>query len=248
MLQPPAAVRGSLDLVDSSLDLVDSMPYHIRLAGPDGNEVLFTHASMNGTRDGVYPETSDQELHGKIYPKPDAHTGSTHLSPSEIEANDAHSHAKGHAARSKMILKHGLTLPGSWNNDPGLTLFAVGHTHRPLVRPLNGTLVVNAGSAGLPFDLDTRPSYARLEYRRGGWQTQIVRVDYDMQRAEQDFFSTGYLEGGGPLIRLVLIELQQARSQLFQWTKRYQARVLHGELSMEKSVQAAIEEKLDWED
>src|SRR5690349_15633113 len=43
---------------------------------------------------------------------------------------------------------------------PAPPLICVGHTHRPLVRTVDATLVVNAGSAGLPFDGDVRASYA----------------------------------------------------------------------------------------
>jgi putative phosphoesterase len=37
---------------------------------------------------------------------------------------------------------------------PPPAIFCVGHTHRPLIRRLCGALVVNVGSAGLPFDGD----------------------------------------------------------------------------------------------
>jgi predicted phosphodiesterase len=115
-------------------------------------------------------------------------------------------------------------------------LFCVGHTHVPLVRRIDRTLVVNVGSAGLPFDGDTQPSYARLTWQRGFWDAEIVRVRYDIQQAERDFFTTGYLDEAGPLARLVLVELRQARSQLYQWAVYYQERVLAGELSMDQAV------------
>src|SRR5206468_3573549 len=44
---------------------------------------------------------------------------------------------------------------------PAPPLICVGHTHQPLIRTVDTTLVVNAGSAGLPFDGDTRASYAQ---------------------------------------------------------------------------------------
>jgi len=120
--------------------------------------------------------------------------------------------------------------------QPPMAVFAVGHTHIPLVRRLNGILVANAGSAGLPFDLDTRPSYARLTCRNGDWQAEIVRVAYDLQAAVQDFYLSGYIEGAGPLSRSVLVELQEGHSMLYEWTTRYQRQVLAGEISMEESV------------
>jgi predicted phosphodiesterase len=115
-------------------------------------------------------------------------------------------------------------------------LLCVGHTHRPLIRWIGGTLVVNAGSAGLPFDGDRRAAYARLEWAAGNWRAEIVRLEYDFQAAQADFYSTGFIEGAGPLARLVLIELQEARSQLFQWAYRYQDAALDGRITLENSV------------
>jgi putative phosphoesterase len=120
--------------------------------------------------------------------------------------------------------------------EPAATLFCVGHTHRPLVRFIDETLVVNVGSAGLPFDGDPHPSYAQLEWRRGRWQAKIMRLNYDRQQAERDFFETGFMEGSGPLAYLILNELRTAQSRLFQWTELYQPLVLAGEMTMEESV------------
>jgi putative phosphoesterase len=115
-------------------------------------------------------------------------------------------------------------------------MFCVGHTHRPLVRSLNGTLVVNAGSVGLPFDGDTRPSYAQLTWHRDGWQARIVRLDYDLAAAEEDFYRSGYYPQAGPLVDLVLIELRTASSQLYNWSARFQQDAMLGNISMQDSV------------
>lgn len=119
---------------------------------------------------------------------------------------------------------------------PAPALFCVGHTHIQVRRALNGTLVVNAGSVGMPFDGDPRAGYARCELRNGAWQAELVRLDYDRARAERDFVDSGYLDEGGGLARLQVIELREARSQLFQWAARYEKRVLDGTLSMDASV------------
>ncbi len=113
----------------------------------------------------------------------------------------------------------------------------MGHTHWPLVRRIDDTLVVNVGSAGLSFDGDRRAGYAQLSWQRGQWQTQIVRLDYDHQEAERDFSNLGFLEGSGPLGQVILNELLTAQSRLFYWTHQYQARVLAGELTMAESVE-----------
>lgn len=127
-------------------------------------------------------------------------------------------------------------IPKGNSRRPPAALVA-GHTHRPLVRRLNGSLVVNAGSVGLPFDRDPRPSYAQISFENGKWRARIVRVEYDLAAAEHDFILNNYFSGGGPLVRLVHIELLEARSQLYQWSVRYQEQALRGEISMAESVE-----------
>jgi predicted phosphodiesterase len=119
--------------------------------------------------------------------------------------------------------------------EPASSLFCVGHTHLPLIRHLNHTLVVNVGAVGLPFDGDTRASYAQVQWRCGRWSAEIIRLDYDRQQAERDFFETGFMTDSGALAPLILDEFRTARSHLFQWTATYQNRILAGELTMEDS-------------
>ena len=185
--------RGSFwtyqQLGGSVADL-EAMPLCLSLIGPDRNEVRVTHASMLGTREGIYRRTPDEELGRKI-------------------------------------------------GTPAPALLCVGHTHIPLSRSLDGTLVVNVGSVGLPFDRDTRAGYAQMEWRKGRWRVEIVRLDYDRARAERDFFETGFIEGSA-LAHLVLIELRQGRSQLYEWARQYESRILSGEMTMHDSVQAFV--------
>lgn len=119
--------------------------------------------------------------------------------------------------------------------EPAASLFCVGHTHWPLLRRLNGTLVVNAGAVGLPFDGDTRTCYAQVQWQHGYWSAEIIRLEYDRARAERDFFETGFMANSGALAALILDEFRTARSHLYQWSELYQARVLAGEMTMEES-------------
>jgi predicted phosphodiesterase len=120
--------------------------------------------------------------------------------------------------------------------DPAPALICVGHTHLPFIRRQEQTLIVNAGSAGLPFDGDRRPAYAQLTYRKGEWTAEVVRLEYDYPAAEKDLIDSGFMDEAGALAGLVQIELSQARSLLFQWAHHYQARALAGEITMEESV------------
>jgi predicted phosphodiesterase len=170
---------------------LEAMPFQVSLAAPDGSEVRIVHASMRSNRDGIYPETTDEELRRQISPPP--------------------------------------------------PLFCVGHTHRPLVRMVDQTLVVNVGSAGLPFDGDVRVSYGQLTWQQGRWYAQIIRLEYDRTQAERDFFESGFMTDSGPLAPLILDEFYMARSRLYQWASRYQAQVLAGTISLEASVRATLD-------
>lgn len=165
---------------------LSEMPFQQQIDQFDRVEARIVHASMRGNRDGIYPETSDEELELQIGQPP--------------------------------------------------TLFCVGHTHRPLIRKIGNTLVVNAGSVGLPFDGDRRLSYAQIIHTRGKWNAKIIRLEYDLKAAENDFYLTGYIEEAGPLSKLVMIELMYAKSQLYNWARLYQSQALRGEISMHESV------------
>jgi predicted phosphodiesterase len=119
--------------------------------------------------------------------------------------------------------------------EPAAALFCVGHTHLPLIRYVDQTLVVNVGAVGLPFDGDTRACYGQVVWQKGGWSAKIIRLEYDLARAERDFFESGFMSDSGPLAPIILDEFRIARSHLFHWTAQYQARVLAGELTMAES-------------
>ena len=67
------------------------------------------------------------------------------------------------------------------NEQTKLVIF--GHIHHAFVRQARGTLVVNPGSAGLPFDGDTRASYAIIDLNGPDIAVQLRRVTYDREKA-----------------------------------------------------------------
>lgn len=173
--------------LNGQMAALEAMPFQQSLPAPDGSEARIAHASMRGTRDGIFPETPDAVLRLQV-------------------------------------------------GRPHAPLFAVGHTHVPLVRRVDCTLVANVGAVGMPFDGDPRASYGQFTWQRGGWQAEIVRLPYDRQRTEQDYVDTGFLADGGSLARLMLCELQDSRSHLYHWALAYERAVLAGELTMDESV------------
>ena len=120
--------------------------------------------------------------------------------------------------------------------DGGARLFAVGHTHRPLIRDLGGTLVVNVGSVGLPFDGDRRAGYARAVAGPGGWQVTIRRLAYDWQRTRADCVAPEFIGGSGAVARIICRELEIAHPLLAKWTYCFEEPILSGRITVEHSV------------
>jgi putative phosphoesterase len=111
-------------------------------------------------------------------------------------------------------------------------LFVASHTHQPLLRRFNDTLVVNVGSVGQPLDGDPRSAYGRFAFHGGRWRAEIVRVEYDKSRAERDFIESGFLAQAGPIAQLIHLELQQSRVHVGAWMSRYAQAVKAGEISV----------------
>ena len=126
------------------------------------------------------------------------------------------------------------SLPGLISEDA--RLFLVGHTHQPLVRNFQKTLIINVGSIGLPFDGNRQAAYAQITFHQGHWQGKISRVSYDFETAEGDFYQTGYIPEGGPMAELVLAELQLGWPQFGNWLRKYELAVREDRISIKDAV------------
>lgn len=65
----------------------------------------------------------------------------------------------------------------------GASTVAYGHIHRSFTRAVRDLVVANAGSAGMPWDGDTRASYLLVEDDR----VEVIRVDYDIDAEAREF-------------------------------------------------------------
>ncbi|MBK8985839.1 MAG: metallophosphoesterase [Chloroflexi bacterium] len=124
---------------------------------------------------------------------------------------------------------------------PGV--FVTAHTHRPLIRRFNDSLVVNVGSVGAPFDQDRRASYGRFTWARDGWRAEVVRLPYDTAQTERDYVESGFLAEAGPLAQLMLVELRRAGGLIHRWASRYQDAVLAEEIDIGTSVREMLRDE-----
>jgi predicted phosphodiesterase len=116
-------------------------------------------------------------------------------------------------------------------------LFVGSHTHKPLLRRFNGTLVVNTGSVGQPMDDDPRAAYGRFTLQGGRWQAEIARVAYDKAQAERDFVESGFLAEAGPMARLIHLELRQSHAHVGPWRGLYLDAIQRREISVTGAVE-----------
>jgi len=121
--------------------------------------------------------------------------------------------------------------------ESGARVFVTAHTHVAHIRRLDGTLVVNTGSAGIPGDGDGRAAYGRFIWSAGrGWEAQIARVAYDRRRTERDYFTSGFMDEAGPEAELSLAQFRLSCDVRTRWAAADRQRILAGEISLAESV------------
>jgi putative phosphoesterase len=77
--------------------------------------------------------------------------------------------------------------------SPSFNLLLCAHTHVPVNRVVDGRRIVNVGSVGLPFDGDTKASYAIVHLEPGGdYRIEFRRVAYDIDAVVSDLFSVAH--------------------------------------------------------
>jgi predicted phosphodiesterase len=132
--------------------------------------------------------------------------------------------------------------------SPAPAVFCAGHIHHPFVRYARNSIYFNVGSVGMPFDGDWRASYGRLTWQGGHWLPQIIRLEYDRERAIRDYSERGFLTGAGPMALLVLAEQLHSRPQLFHWQRDFFDEVMAGRRTVEAAVIAQLRQQGLWEE
>ena len=121
-------------------------------------------------------------------------------------------------------------------------IFICAHTHVPLVRHVDHTLVMNVGAVGLPFNGDPRAQYGIATWRNGEWHAELRAIEYSRQPTIAAFATNGFFEGGGPLARVILREVETARPHLGPWVRHFAEDVRAGHLSVTEAVDRYFQE------
>lgn len=65
-----AHTRWTVNQVRDLLPVIRELPDRLSLAGPDGGEIRFLHASMQGNRSGLYEDMQDEQIAALVAPPP----------------------------------------------------------------------------------------------------------------------------------------------------------------------------------
>ncbi|HEX2913593.1 MAG TPA: metallophosphoesterase [Chloroflexia bacterium] len=93
------------------------------------------------------------------------------------------------------------------------TLWISGHTHFPAIVRWRGMTITNCGSAGAPYDGDTRACYLLAEWdeRRSDWYVEHRRVEYNREEALAAIQRNAAYDQSGPFMRLIYQNLKLGR-------------------------------------
>ncbi|CRK81270.1 metallophosphoesterase family protein [Neobacillus massiliamazoniensis] len=71
-------------------------------------------------------------------------------------------------------------------------IYVYAHIHKPYIRYINGKVIMNIGSVGLPFDGLTKASYGLIEIENGNYRTSIERVSFDLEKVIHAYQKVNY--------------------------------------------------------
>ena len=71
-------------------------------------------------------------------------------------------------------------------------VYVYAHIHKPYIRYLNGKVIMNIGSVGLPFDGLAKASYGLVEIEDGQLKTSIRRVGYELEHVVALYHEVNY--------------------------------------------------------
>ncbi|MGG3449473.1 metallophosphoesterase family protein [Domibacillus aminovorans] len=71
-------------------------------------------------------------------------------------------------------------------------IYVYAHIHKPYIRYINGKVIINIGSVGLPFDGVKKSSYAIVDIEDKCVSTSIERVEFDLEKVIRQYEELDY--------------------------------------------------------
>ncbi len=76
-------------------------------------------------------------------------------------------------------------------DNENVDIIICGHTHMPYTRVMGGKCLINAGSVGKPKDGDRRAAYTVVKLTESSLETEVIRVEYDVERMAKVIETSG---------------------------------------------------------
>ncbi len=83
-------------------------------------------------------------------------------------------------------------------------LLLCAHSHIQFKEKKGHRLIVNCGSVGLPCESDPRTRFAVVEYTKNGWEAELCRIHYDVDRIVREFHDSGFMEEAAVWAKVML--------------------------------------------
>jgi predicted phosphodiesterase len=112
-----------------------------------------------------------------------------------------------------------------------------GHNHLCQTQRFCDTLIVTAGSIGLPLDSNPSAQFAVAELGSDGWRVRHHAVRYDVDATLRRFEQTDYVDRAGPMGRLLVREVATASPHFVPFLRFWSRR--RGE-SLERAVSSFL--------
>lgn len=116
-------------------------------------------------------------------------------------------------------------------------LIVRGHDHWGQIRLWGWGAIVTAGSVGMTLDEHPTARYVIADQADHEWRFEHHAVEYDVDATVQRFASTGYLDAGGPMARLLLREIALASPHIVPFLRLYERWAQQESLSLGEGVE-----------
>lgn len=96
-------------------------------------------------------------------------------------------------------------------SDSKCVLCACAHTHKPFIYNHGGKCLINPGSVGVPTSGSTKAELAVIEYDGEGFTPALLQVDYDIDAAVKDFYTSGLIDKANVWSRTIIGNITTGR-------------------------------------
>ena len=97
-------------------------------------------------------------------------------------------------------------------NNMNNELLICGHCHQAYIYTKNGKTIANGGAAGFPVNGQTKAQFVVAEFNGDKWTPEIISVEYNIEKAVEEFFESGLIDKANIWARMIIDEIRTGRN------------------------------------